>query len=336
MRTRPGLLALAAVLASAGGVAQAGGLQLGWSASAGVDGGYDDNVSISPFAKPGERQPSATAGLSAELGGHLDAGRFSTELSYGLDQTFYFSYRDLDLQSHEISAELGLSLGPVEISPSYGVELNIRLPTAMVFHSVDHKGKLELDVSLHPAVHALADYELTYFDVRDEVYAYLGGTQHVARLYPRFFLFDALLLSAGYRLEVARLGTVQDTISSGGMGEMTVDLPLSYVGHFGFVTGYWEPHPRVSLLLLLKAGRKSYDELTSGGSGGKWGGTSRRSDTLARVNALASWVMVAGLSLEANLVFEASDSSVSTRHVTGSYTNLIATLGVSYDFSSDE
>lgn len=335
MRT-PGLLGLAVVLASAGAVARAGEPQLGWSASAGVDGGYDDNVSISPFTKPGERQPSATAGLSAELGAHLGAGRFSTELTYGLDQTFYFSYRDLDLQSHEVSAELGLSLGRVELTPSYNAKLNIRLPTAMVFHSVDHEGKLELDVSLHQAAHALADYELTYFDVRDEAYAHLGGTQHVARIYPRFFLLDALLLSAGYRLEVARLGTVEDTLSRGGTGEMTVDLPLSYVGHFGFVSAYWEPHPRVSLLLLAKAGRKSYDEFTSGGSGGRWEGISRRSDTLGRVNALASWVMVAGLSLEANVVFEGSDSSVSTRHVTGSYTNLIATLGVSYEYSSDE
>jgi hypothetical protein len=320
-----------------------------WGGSVSSLAGYDDNITISPLVRFGDKRGSGTTELSGRIGPELQlTERLSTALAYGFDHTFYFADSDLDLQRHTVRLTGTLSHDRVEASLGYRFGLSALLPKGTLY-SLDHQPSLSVEVLLRKPLWLGLDYTFHYYDVRDASYAYLGGQRHTIEAYPEIYLARKLTLYAGYRLDLLRIGSTVDEVVGAGGGAVEVTSPQSYNAHYFFLYARWRPVASLALILGGRVGQRIYTEPISGatsgrstasggGSGagqgpGPGGSAVSRADTVLTVEPGISWKFWKGLSLKASFYYERSWSSVSTRRVlASSYDNLAGSGGIAWEF----
>jgi hypothetical protein len=312
------------------GIAQAKDAPLSWSSKVSLAAGYNDNISISSAVRPGQKQGSATTALAGYFGPTLALGEvWEVSLSYSLDQSIYYNNSDYNTQTHGLELAGEYQGERLEAAVGYVLSAAALVPLG-VFYSLEHNlsGSLDL-LAIEPLWFGL-EYSFHYYDIKEEDYDYLGGTKHTADLYGELFL-KKVLVYLGYRLQVARLGQLQDEMVTNSGIVIQTTTPLSYQGHLAFLRGRWRPIETISLKFEAQVGKKLYDDAAlTAGSGPGGGKAQSRSDTFFSFSLGPAWRFFRGLSLEASFSYETTSSSIKTRRLSSSYDNFVGTGGLSW------
>jgi hypothetical protein len=310
-----------------------------WSltASVGVTGGYNDNISVSNLVRPGEQVGSWTTEISGRIKPALRLiPHLKARLGYSFDQSIYYAESNLNTQSHALTPSLKWSSERLDLALSYGFSVHALIPKNTLY-SLEHEPKLSTEVLVKGPFYVGLEYRFHYYDVRDPDYLYLKGQIHTVELYPELYFEEKLVAYLGYKLGIARLGEQSDSFQGGQQGQVTIDVTSaqSYNGHFGFLHVSWLPHERLTLTVDAELGRKSYFDSTVRGGGqgpgaGKQVGYSRV-DTVVSVSFTPSWRFWRGFSLDGYFGYEKSSSSVKSTALASSYDNLVGSLGLSWE-----